>query len=954
MDTTDFVQRVTGTAGYYCILALGPRKGQRIQKFYKTAAAAVHAAENMDANGSNAYFALGRFQTDDSREAANVLQMGALFLDLDCGPGKDYPDQPAALKALRTFVKAVKLPKPLLVNSGRGIHVYWPLAEPAPVATWLPVATRLAAACKALGLRTDTAVTEDAARVLRVPGTRNHKDDPPKAVVVLLEGDGATPLPLLDGLLSPHAGEVTTSKVAGGGLFGGAKVLEVEESATSAMRKALTANLDASFKKLARRSAEGTGCQQVAAMLADPASVSEPIWRAGLSLAKFCVEKKAIHWVSQGHPEYDYEATEEKAASIKGPYTCKQFLTHNEAGCEGCPLRGKINAPISLGYIETEPPEEEVIVDPTPREKSATSVPGLGVVPKYPFPYFRGKAGGVYVKTLDDDGETSLKMVWNNDLYVVRRLTDPEQGEVVEMRHHLPRDGIRSFVVPLAVVTSKEEFRKALAAQGVAAINKEVDAIMAYTQTWVKELQYTTTADNAHRQFGWVGEFTGFVLGDRLVTKSAIEFNAPSSTTRTLMDHFRPKGTLEGWKAAMDFYNRPGFELHQFVVCAGFGSALMKFMPINAALIHLWSKDSGFGKTTVQHAALTPWGNPSKLILGERDTYNSKMNRADVLHSVPVCMDEVTNMRPADASDLIYQVTGGQQRNRLRADGNSERHRGDPWNLLFVSSGNSSLIDKVALAKAMPKAEAQRVLEIEVGKLFTGTTDKEATDLFSRSLHENYGHAGPIFVQYVMQNQEQVDLLLTTVQRQIDRLAQLGAENRFWSAAAATTITAAVICNHLGLLSYDVKALRTYLIEKVLKTNTVASTELHTGGMACITEYVYANWGRILQIKSTASGAQPNGNGLDSLVVPEQMPRSTDLAGRYETDKKVLYLIIKPLKDWLAEQQLNFNSVFEEIRTKHGGRKLNVKLTRGTPMNLPPASCIQIQMDLEEPAGGET
>jgi len=62
----------------------------------------------------------------------------------------------------------------------------------------------------------------------------------------------------------------------------------------------------------------------------------------------------------------------------------------------------------------------------------------------------------------------------------------------------------------------------------------------------------------------------------------------------------------------MAFYNRPGFELHQLVVCAGFGSALMKFLPESAALIHLWSKDSGFGKTTAKLAALSIWGNPKK------------------------------------------------------------------------------------------------------------------------------------------------------------------------------------------------------------------------------------------------------------------------------------------------------------------------------------------------------
>ena len=111
-----------------------------------------------------------------------------------------------------------------------------------------------------------------------------------------------------------------------------------------------------------------------------------------------------------------------------------------------------------------------------------------------------------------------------------------------------------------------------------------------------------------------------------------------------------------------------------------------------------------------------------------------------------------------------------------------------------------SLIDKVAMAKAMPKAEAQRVLEIETSKLFNFREDKVHTDAFSLAIQNNYGHAGIIFVQYVMAHMAETKLLVETLQRQIDKAAGLGPENRFWSAACAVTLAAAVICKHLGLI----------------------------------------------------------------------------------------------------------------------------------------------------------
>jgi hypothetical protein len=509
-------------------------------------------------------------------------------------------------------------------------------------------------------------------------------------------------------------------------------------------------------------------------------------------------------------------------------------------------------------------------------------------------------------------------------------------------------------VVPLYVVTSKEEFRKVLATNGVIAINKEVDAIMSFTQSMVKDLQITTQADNAHRQFGWLPDFKGFILGDKVVYEDRVEFNAPSAATRGMIEFFEPAGTLDGWREAVNFYNRPGFELHQFITCVGFGSVLMKFLPINAALLHIWSKDSGIGKTHAQVAALSAWGNPSKLILQERDTHNSRMNRADVMHSLPVCMDEITNIKPHDASDMIYQITGGQQRNRLASTGNTERYRGDPWNLLFISSGNCSLIDKVAMAKAMPKAEAQRVLEIETSRLFTEKADKRQTDAFSAQIQNNYGHAGILFVQYVMANRAETKLLVETLQRKIDEAAGLGPENRFWSAAVATSLAAAVICKHLELLDYDIPTLRDYIVKNILKGNKAVSADMSLDPMDLVTAYTYQNLGRILQIKSTVDRrSKGNDNGIDDLVVPDQQPRTADIVGRYETDLHVLFLLPAPFKAWLAEQQVNYNSVIAELKTKYNAKKSKVRLTKGTKLQMPVADTIEIPIVLGDPNGEE-
>ena len=64
---------------------------------------------------------------------------------------------------------------------------------------------------------------------------------------------------------------------------------------------------------------------------------------------------------------------------------------------------------------------------------------------------------------------------------------DVEVGEAIVMRLHLPQDGVREFTVPLTAVTSKEELRKQLSMHGIAVLR--MDDIMAYTTTWVTQLQ---------------------------------------------------------------------------------------------------------------------------------------------------------------------------------------------------------------------------------------------------------------------------------------------------------------------------------------------------------------------------------------------------------------------------------------------------------------------------------
>jgi hypothetical protein len=563
------------------------------------------------------------------------------------------------------------------------------------------------------------------------------------------------------------------------------------------------------------------------------------------------------------------------------------------------------------------------------------------VIPKYPFPYIRGTNGGVYIRSQDSEGNENEERIYHNDIYVVKRIVDLELGESVVVRLHLPRDGVREFTLPLTAVTSREELRKSMSMQGVA-ISK-VDKLMEYITTWVNELQEKAVADKAYRQFGWIDdEATGFVLGNQMILKDEVVFNPPSKSTMGMFPAFERQGTLDEWREIIDFYNKPGFELHQFATCAGFGSILMQFIDdIACAALHLYSKESGLGKTTAMKAAASIWGDPAELVINEQDTHNTKMNRSEVLHNLPLLIDELTNAESKALSTLALQFTTGKQRGRLVSGGNAERLRGESWSLLALTTGNTSIIERIRMKKDNPNAEAQRILEVRVEKMFTGSSSKKETDEFSRALGKCYGHAGPIVAQHVINNLEDVKRIIQEIQIRVDRKAGLSSENRFWSVYVTLTLAGAVIAKELDLIRFDIPELTNWAIQMLLE-NKAKAQDMAVSIEQTLNEYVNEHIDNILRIKSTSDLRKQDGTTMESIILPEAVPRNK-LVARYETDIKKLYLVPKPLRLWCGEQQINYGAFINDLTEKLGAKRMKMRLSKGTQLNMPPTDVIVVQ-----------
>jgi len=915
METTKFLQSVLGDSGHYCMFAA--RGDRREQKFYDTVQEVKDAAYKLDADGFDVYFALATFKEPKSRKGDNAHELKSLFLDLDCGPSKEYPTQQAAVEALRSFCKRLSLPKPTMINSGRGVHVYWVLTEAVSASEWVVSAEKLKKACAANGLLADPAVTSDVARILRVPNTHNYKDNPPLAVglfgVAISE-----PVVLSEFIEKLGATDDTTKEL---------------ELGPDALQEALNMNKEHSFKLIVQKIIAKNGCAQLEEIMKNQGSIDEPLWRAGLSITKFCREgEKAAISISEKHPSFSREVTLKKFEGIEGPYRCETFNELNPGLCDDCPHN--ISTPLLLGTRIKSASGQKVVSEKA--ANSASNVAREYIIPQLPKPYFNGEHGGIYMRGKDQNGNPEDVSIYRHTMYVSRRLYDQEDGELIVFRLHLPKDGVREFTAPLTAVTSREEFRKSMAKEGITASGGEVGLLMDYTKKWISELQQTTKADEAHRQFGWADDnMDSFVLGDKLIRQDKIEYNPSAPSTASLFHAFGEKGTRERHVEMLNFYNKDGWELHQFSACAGFGSVLMPFTGMNSLAIHL-TGTSGVGKTTAQMMGLAAWGDPWDIMCRREDTHNSRMNRGEMLKNIPLVSDEMTEITPQEASEYLYQMTGGRQKNRMSQSGNAERYRGKPWELLAMSSANSSMWDIASSHKANSEAELLRLFEIAVPEMVVGPEAKRITDILFEDVRKNYGLLGVEFIQYIMKNKENTKENIQKLRKRLDEAADLSSKHRFWSAGIAATLTACSILNKLGIAEYNINKLFDWAVRQVILAK-VRLGEAKSSTSELLNSYIAEKWNNILWIDSTDDGRiSGDTSTIFETKLADKDPRSFIVA-RYEPDLEKLYLSPAPLKEWCVKSQINFTKFIDDLKKRYYAENKNVRLFKGTSMGKIPA-----------------
>ena len=891
-----FYTRALPTEGVYCVADINPTTKRTRHKFVESIDDLVKTIDSLKAT-TNVFVAMSSFK-GHSRKADQASYGRSFFVDLDVGEGKGYESKEDALESLAKFVEANSLPPAITVDSGTGVHAYWFLDKNLPTEEWKVYAEKFKDLCLNNGLAIDPVVTADVARILRSPDTFNYKTNTPTPTKVITWHEEVSTIEDWITILGENETVVDFEDIVN------AKV-----PLSSEQRKALKLdNFQSKFKTIAIKSLKGEGCAQIANIITNAASLDEPLWYAGLSIAQHCSDRdEAIHKISEDHPEYTRQGTERKANQTQDkPQSCITFNNMNPGLCDSCQHFNKITNPLSLGkeFIPA------IVPSNTPLVMNGRMV-GL---PKdlYPFVY-GGKEGGIYYEPpqeFDDDGQTLPRkkaiLVCKYDLYPVRRVDSPTDGECLEMQVHLPHDPVRNFSMPMKCLYSVNDFRDIITSQGILynPNSQQGKYLMTYLYAWGDYLITKSKAEIMRQQMGYTEDKKAFIVGDKELTHDGQVLNSPTNPLiRDMVKKLHTLGSYEVWKEAANRLNTPSLELQAFTMLTGLGSILMHKTSTPGVTIALTGADSGSAKTGALRAALSMWGEPEKLGLHTEKggTTNGMVERYLTLHNIVFGLDEVGNIEGKDLSGLVHKIATGSGKIRMQASVNAEREQKASASLIAILTSNHSLYDKIHQYKKNANGEMARFIEFTVRKPKLFYDNPEAGFEIFDTFNKNYGWAGIDFVKNLYKTSEEV------VDRKFAEWSNKFKEDfghdttyRYYENLITATFTAAELAIEFGIVSLDLERIYKKTIGDMINIRDNGQRINDIDYESILGEYINAHQTGILAIDDNRVAMDPR----------------TDLIIRAEIDQAKMYIEKRHFRDYLTKNGVSIGEFVFQMKEK--------------------------------------
>ena len=947
MQPLEFLAAVLPSSGVYCAAEFTSPKKEHV--FVNNLQEILDAGQKFVDTNRDAYFALSSFKEAGSRTAENARLVKSLYMDLDLGGEKAYADKKEAIAAFEKFMSTTgmdELGQPFVVSSGGGFHVYWPLDEEVEIAQWKPMAENFKRLCRQENLVIDWNCTADAARVLRIPGTFNYKKENSRSVKILVEADRTFSLFALDSFikskLKAPTYEASTVNLPG----------QRPKSPANATTKKLIAESSTYFKHILKKTQDGKGCGQLAYYIENATNDGmEPLWRGMLSLAQKCDDgAKAVVWLSQLHP-YEPERMTQKLREIKGPYPCLKLDSENPGICTECPHFGKITNPLALGrHIETDTQPKQIELTPAP---TAPVAPAPTVVqrPAPPKGFSYGKGGAIFRDTQmeDADGQTVTKqvMVLPYSLFVVNILQ--LDGEHIVHMLALRPEGSVEITLNQRAVVSKDETLKTLAEQNILAAGGWNDKnLFEYVRSCVEEASLAQQAIIVPTSYGWQ-ENGSFVYNERIYSQSSIPRHVPMRALANLNRVCTPTGNIQNWQRVINMLTNKGLYEILSLSLVGFGAPLMRFTGYDGVTFHIGSTESGTGKSLTLELAASVWGHPTKYRVSKSTSDVAMQQRLGLLNSLPLISDEITNKNRKDFEwipGFIFDVSEGQGKERMESGANKERENTTYWKSMALLSSNTHVMDYLTGArKHSSEGEIRRVLEQTMTDVIRWESEEIAA---LQLLKTNYGVAGQLYTQYLVDNPEEVQKVMASVHTELKNKLSFQDDERYWHAGCTSLVAGAVLADKAGVVRYPIERIINVLRNMVDKARELIDSNVRTAEDV-LNSYVREFYGKFVVVKALEGGLAAS-IGETGLI--DQTITRSEIFGRVEhgvTPGHVdFYIEEQLLKKHCSDRSFGYSDFKKQLEAAYHvtyNKKDLMAKTKGPPMRV---NAMKISRKIEE------
>ena len=688
------------------------------------------------------------------------------------GQGHQETRLPETQEEVLNFLHALEQPPSIIVSSGNGVHTYWLLEDYVAVTDdnrdnigrimrgHEKYTHRLAAEH---GWRFDT--VSDLARILRVPGTLNHKSSPPGRVEVIEANLRRYPLAVFE----QYAADSET--------FESSQIpFEPDPDRIGPAERIIS------------RCPFMQHCQE------DAGSLPEPEWYAMISniaLASDGIE--TVHILSEPYLGYTPGETERKirhALEQKKPHTCRYIREHLGYDCpvEGCGVKAPVvfalytqaervsqmlEKPMTaedvfeeetlslMSFAREQMPGaygkfklrlrrmgislrdfERAVAHQAERERAQETefdvikggpITLLGVDlhgAEEPDGFSVSQQDGIQ-KTALAYGESVMLPVAPEPVVITRKMENVDDGQE-KLEITFRRNGrFKAIRIPRSAALNKTQLIR-YADSGLPVNSGNAEDMVSYLAAYEAKNNGCISCVRSIDRIGWVGkEFYPYRVDGEM------ELEADTATLAQMIGGLTQAGSEEEWLRAAE--TARGGSVSRTMLAGSFASPLLHWLKHRVFLMHVWH-DSRGGKTATLKLALSVWGDPVKLLTSYHATAVGLERSCAAMKHLPLGLDELQALaeKRMTVESIVYSLGNGF--GKLRGAKNGGLQRTLQWRNIILSTGEMPLIRENSM-----DGVGSRVLELYGRPI--------AEEAVARELHQisekNYGHAGKRYIEYL-------------------------------------------------------------------------------------------------------------------------------------------------------------------------------------------------------------